>query len=136
MIFKAFIISLLWIFIMTVQICFAQTPSFNCKSAKTGRFVINDPSIGHKSEIIRKKKIQIEKNLHTGETATFSIKWLSDCEYQLKLIDGPKLLLAFYREKVLQVKMTGRKDKIYYYSAKFLNDKEDRELDFQMEKVE
>jgi hypothetical protein len=105
----------------------------DCKNIKTGRFLINDPKTDHKSEIIRKKKTQIEKNLKTGEINIFSIKWLTDCDYELRILKGSDELMQFFKGKTLTVRTLKQEGEMYFFSASMEGFPT---LEFKMEKMD
>lgn len=77
----------------------------NCKYYKVGNFTLNDKGLGISYRIERSPDKQIETDLKTMKITIFSVKWNSDCEYELNVIGGSSELVAFYKGKTLVIRL-------------------------------
>lgn len=77
----------------------------NCKNYKVGNFSLLDKGLGIQYRIERSPDKQIETDLKTGKTTIFAVKWNNECEYELTVIGGSSELVAFYRGKVLIIRL-------------------------------
>ncbi|MBP6430958.1 MAG: hypothetical protein KA319_04250 [Ferruginibacter sp.] len=65
--------------------CFAQQSTIDCTIFKEGKFYyITSDSTAEKIIIERKGKQQKETHQNTGVIVKYKVKWINDCEYQLK----------------------------------------------------
>ncbi|MFY7862227.1 MAG: hypothetical protein ACOVP5_08350, partial [Chitinophagales bacterium] len=48
---------------------------------------------------------QIEYDLNKGTYLYFFINWITDCEYELRLVDGNSDMTKFFKSKVLVMKI-------------------------------
>lgn len=77
----------------------------NCQLYRTGKFVLKDPNLKINNKIERTETYQLEKDLQTGAVTMFTINWLSECEYELTIMDGDSEQVNFFRGKKLIVKI-------------------------------
>ena len=109
--------------ILTSNIVFAQTT--NCSAGKIGKFELNSPTVG-KTIIIRTELNQTELNDSLKYEATFDLKWVDNCSYELrnkKLIKGD-IRLAGQPTDILKVeilKIEG--DKVFIKSSSNYSDR-------------
>lgn len=93
----------------------AQEPA--CKDFKTGTFVLSNQEMGRDYRIIRNDSIQTEMVLNTGQSSKFRVKWLDDCTYELRIIEGPSEVMEFYKDKILKVTILATKGNEYTFEA-------------------
>jgi len=62
--------------------------SKNCKAYQTGTFKLIEVKNAIHFKIERTTTRQIEYDLNKGTYLYFSINWITDCEYELRLVDG------------------------------------------------
>lgn len=88
--------------------------TLDCRNFKRGVFFINPPE-GDFIKIKRTKKYQIEKYNRKGKKHRFSIEWVSDCEYILRLVKTRSNNKETFMGKGLFCKIiSGRED---YYTC-------------------
>ena len=99
-----FVLAFLFIF----QVAFSQkVDSISCAEYHLGQFAFIDSTSDSTFDVIlvnRQKKYQFETNIKTNEKATYRIKWVSDCVFELKFVYAST---KFYRRG-----MNNRNDKI------------------------
>ncbi len=76
-----------------------------CKDFKTGKFTLTDKKIEGKYIIERNDSLQIETDLTTGNTSKYNVKWVNDCDYELRIIEGRDEIMDFYAGKVLTIRI-------------------------------
>src|SRR5690348_3885653 len=89
----------------------------NCKSYKTGKFRIVSKELSIETAIERRKNIQIEKDLKTNATAKFKVTWVSDCEYELDILEGEEKMMNFFKGKTLIIRILETYKDGYKYEA-------------------
>src|SRR5258706_15444834 len=89
----------------------------DCKNFKTGRFKLIETALNDSFLIERNDTMQIEKDLKTGSITKFEVKWLTDCEYELIILEGRKEIMAFYEGKVLDTKIIETFKDAYKFEA-------------------
>jgi hypothetical protein len=99
-------INVLWI----LTLLFGTNAQFSgdelkCREFRTGRFMLNDKKIDRKYVIERNDTLQIETELNTGDTSKYKVTWVSDCEYQLNILEGREELMNFYRGRTLTIRI-------------------------------
>jgi hypothetical protein len=77
----------------------------NCKYYKVGNFTLSDKGLGISYRIERSPDKQIETDLKTGKITIFNVKWNSECEYELSVVSGTSEMVAFYKGKILVVRL-------------------------------
>ena len=90
----------------------AAQDSLNCSGFHRGVFIINPPE-GDFIKIKRTKKYQVEKYNRKGKKHKFSIEWISDCEYILKLVKTRAKNKESYLGKGLFCKIINGTDDYY-----------------------
>jgi hypothetical protein len=78
----------------------------NCANFKVGKFILFEQKGNIHVRIDRTATEQLETDLRTGKYIRFGIKWISDCEYELSLIDGTNDQVAFFRNRKLNIRIT------------------------------
>lgn len=79
--------------------------SRNCRAYQTGTFKLIEVKNAIHFKIERTATRQIEYDLNKGTYLSFSINWLNDCEYELRLVDGNSEMTKFFKSKVLIMKI-------------------------------
>ncbi|NJK98655.1 MAG: hypothetical protein HC905_30400 [Bacteroidales bacterium] len=97
---------------------FSVLPENKCEAYKTGKFRIVDKKNKLEFTIERNDTLQTETNMADGQKARFRVNWLSDCRYTLTVIDGPRELTDFYKDKMLIVDIVKTNDEGYYSSSR------------------
>ena len=77
-----------------------------CADHKTGTFSLKDENLGSDHLIERTDSLQTETDLKTGAKSKYKVTWVSDCEYELNIIDGGPEIMDFYRDKTLTIQIT------------------------------
>lgn len=77
---KNIVIAIITIFGINTM-CAQEKPA-DCKSMQTGTFEYMVEGLEH-VKIVRTANKQVETNAKTGGSITGTVKWLSDCEYEL-----------------------------------------------------
>ena len=80
--------------------------ALGCGAYKTGKFILFEQKSNIHVRIDRTANEQVETDLKTGRFIRFSIKWISDCEYDLTLIDGNNDQVSFFRNRKLSIRIT------------------------------
>lgn len=96
---------LLFNILIGASIFFGLNKTPKCKDFKTGQFVLVDSVRKTEYLIERNDSVQIETDIQRKEISAFKIHWLSDCEYQLNILEGPDKLMNFYKDKTLNIKI-------------------------------
>jgi hypothetical protein len=77
-------------FLFLSKIAFSQkADSISCTEYHVGKFAYIDSTSDSTFDVIlvdRQKKYQFETNIKTNEKATYRIKWVSDCVYELEFV--------------------------------------------------
>ena len=77
-----------------------------CSEHKTGTFSLKDESLGSDHLIVRTDSIQTETDLNTGAKSKYKVTWLTDCEYELNILEGAPEIMDFYSDKTLIIQIT------------------------------
>ncbi|WP_452221961.1 hypothetical protein [Lacinutrix salivirga] len=110
----------------------------DCRSFKTGKFIIEDEAINHTSVIIRNDSIQYEKDINTNHSINFKINWINDCLYTLIPInpkDEEGLVPPEMLNKRLFVQIDSIKNDIQYFTS-YLEGYESSKLSGAIKKLE
>lgn len=102
---------LLLLFVLGMTSCSSQ--SKDCLKFKTGTFKYSDDDDWI---ITRTDSTQIEVNKKNGRTLKSSIKWLSDCEFVITVIEDNKGSSNILDKKIT-VKILNTTSKSYHYEA-------------------
>jgi len=66
--------------------------------------------------------MQTEKDEKTGNVAKLRIKWIDDCNYELKFIEStfnfPDSILQLQKAEILKTKIVGGTDDYYLFESK------------------
>ncbi len=76
-----------------------------CTEHRTGTFSLKDESLGSDHLIVRTDSIQTETDLKTGAKSKYKVTWVTDCEYELNIIEGGPEIMDFYRDKTLIIQI-------------------------------
>lgn len=76
-----------------------------CSDYHFGKFKFIDTKSNTNNRIERIGDKQIETDINNGRTTVFRVKWTSDCEYELTIIEGSSEYVNFYRNKILIIKI-------------------------------
>jgi hypothetical protein len=90
----------------------------NCKTYRTGKFILIDTQKSLEYTIERNDSIQTETNLKTGQISKYKIDWESECKFSLTIIEGRQELLDFYKNKKLYIEIVEIYTDGYKFSAK------------------
>ena len=116
----------IWALAVSLFSCNLDKNEQNCNQFKQGRFVYNlrnqNGQIDRKFSIIRNDSIQTETDVKSGEFSKLSIKWTSDCNYELKLIETtfifPESLQKMRKTVPLKTTILVSTDRYYVFKAK------------------
>lgn len=78
---------------------------------------MSDTALNFACTITRNDSIQVEKVEGTDEESKFKVVWTNPCEYTLQMIAGSPDGIAFYKDKVLKVKIIATEENNYTYEA-------------------
>lgn len=106
-----------FILLIVIIIVGCNAPLRDCTDFKNGTYRISDKERGFESIIIRNDSIQIEKNNTQNTETKYLITWSTDCEYSLKIIEGPKAVMKFYKDKPLHIRVTSTTEGKYTFEA-------------------
>ena len=107
---------LLTIIFWTALFPFDNGVELDCKAFKTGKFKLIDTD--QEYIIVRNDTIQIEEDLKKKTISKFKVTWVSECEYDLDILEGREEALNFFKGKTLSIKILETFDKGYKYEAK------------------
>lgn len=88
----------------------------DCKGFKTGEFRLIDTDQEYLIE--RNDTIQIEKDLKKKTISKFKVTWVTECEYELNILEGREEVLAFFKDKTLSIRILQTFKNGYKYGAK------------------
>jgi hypothetical protein len=77
----------------------------NCKQFKTGKFTLTEKERAGTYIVDRDQSFQTETDVAKGVTIRFKVTWLSDCTYQLTIVEGQDEAMNSYRGKTLTVRI-------------------------------
>ena len=80
--------------------------ALGCSAFRSGKFILFEQKSNIHVRIDRTATEQIETDLKTGKFIRFGIRWISDCEYELALIDGNNDQVSFFRNRKLNIRIT------------------------------
>lgn len=107
---------ILFLFIASSHL-FSQEPTASeCKQFRTGTFYVKSmPNV----VITRDENFQVETDPVSGKYVKMSVKWTSDCTYELRLVKTNKRedKKMWKKMKVLVVTITATDEKSYKFSA-------------------
>lgn len=106
--------------LLTTMLLFAlmsrgQNP--DCKDYHNGTFKLIDSVNNREYLIQRGNDMQVEINLHTGDTTKFRVDWADECKYYLTIIDGKEDIMDFYKGKKLIIEIAEVYEDGYKFSA-------------------
>lgn len=100
-----------------------KDPDLKCNLVKNGRFHFYQNNNQYHSVIIRKDSLQTEVNLITGDSTTWKIVWISDCQFTCSFIWSSKKKsqdeLDFYKKSIITFNIRNITEKYYTYDAFF-----------------
>lgn len=109
---KVLLTILLWTMLSPVEL----KSQVHCKDFKTGKFKLID---GDQEYLIeRNNTIQIEKDLKKQTISKFKVTWVTECEYELNILEGREEVLTFFKDKTLSIRILETFIKGYKYEAK------------------
>lgn len=94
-----------------------------CETVRTGKFQLMDRDFApdQKWTIIRTDSIQKEINHSTGGVNILSVKWVSDCEYELRYLGSQPADTSFdveeRRKRVLRISITKVGEDFYDFKS-------------------
>jgi hypothetical protein len=88
----------------------------DCKTFRTGTFRLVDKDQEYIIE--RNDTIQIEKDLKKNTISKFKVTWVTDCEYELDIIEAREEAMNFFKGKTLSIQILETTDNGYKYEAK------------------
>lgn len=89
----------------------------DCKDYHNGTFKLIDSVNNREYLIQRGNDMQVEINLHTGDTTKFRVDWADECKYYLTIIDGKEDIMDFYKGKKLIIEIAEVYEDGYKFSA-------------------
>jgi hypothetical protein len=75
---------LTFIFLFFAGTIWAQSPADKCSIFREGKFRLISTVSGNNYIITRTKKVQTEQEEGDAEVASFKIKWVNNCTYELR----------------------------------------------------
>ncbi|MBO9155315.1 hypothetical protein ACFOTA_24100 [Chitinophaga sp. GCM10012297] len=109
-------------FICLFTACGTAPEKSGCGKVKTGEFQMagNEIAPDQKWTIVRNDSIQTEINHNSGQINTLSVKWLNDCEYELRYLhsqpEDTSSSVVERRKRVVHVKITGVEENFYEFT--------------------
>jgi len=100
-----------------------------CRDFKTGKFVLEDKSINHRSIITRTSSTQIEQIFPENKEIKFEVNWLNDCKYSLTPAEN------IPNKMVLIVEIDSIIGSVQHFTM-YPRNKEDKKMNFKMTKIE
>jgi len=110
---KYFLILLIFLPVLS----FAQ--DLDCTRFKTGKYVLKDEARQMESLIIRNDTIQMEFMDGPDPKAKFKVTWVSECKYDLDILDGPEDMVSFYGKMTLHIEIVETYESSYKFKAAF-----------------
>ena len=104
---------LFWILVCSAS-AEAQT---NCTAFRTGTFRLVDERIDQEYLIERNETTQIERDLTNNTVSKFKVTWVTDCEYQLEILEGRQELMDFFTGKILSIRILEAAGSGYKFEA-------------------
>jgi hypothetical protein len=112
---KRFIL-LVCIFLFTLHVN-GQKASSNCDRIKSGTFYLYPKNSSEYYEWRREGDHQFEKNLATGDSTAYSLTWMKDCDYTLKIVKTSEHLKpearTFFAEHVIYHELVNLTEEYY-----------------------
>lgn len=100
----------------TILLPIDNDSKIDCKAFKTGIFRLVDKDQEYLIE--RSDSIQIEKDLKKNTISKFKVTWVTDCEYELDILEGREEVMNFFKGKTLSIQILETSDIGYKYEAK------------------
>lgn len=95
---------LLVLFAMLSDSASAQS-NLTCATYKTGTFKMIEARTNSNFRIERTANKQTEFDMNKGTYIVYSVSWISDCEYELKFIEGNSEAAGFFKTRPVIVKI-------------------------------
>src|SRR4051812_14850497 len=102
----------LWTFLSPVDNAY----EVDCRTFKTGKFRLVDKDLEYIIE--RNDTVQIERDLKKNTMSKFKVTWVTDCDYELNILEGPQEVMDFFKGKTLSIQILETTGKGYKYEAK------------------
>jgi hypothetical protein len=107
---------LLTLILWTVLLPVDNGYEIDCKTFRTGKFRLVDKDQEYIIE--RSDAIQIEKDLKKNTISKFKVTWVTDCEYELDILEAREEAMNFFKGKTLSIQILETLDNGYRYEAK------------------
>lgn len=109
-------------FLCLFAACSHAPEKSGCKKVRTGEFQIAGHEIApdEKWTIVRTDSFQREISHNTGRINTLSVKWLNDCEYELRYLrsqpEDTSIDAEERKKRVVRVRITGVEENFYEFT--------------------
>ncbi|WKZ61135.1 MAG: hypothetical protein QY309_06535 [Cyclobacteriaceae bacterium] len=107
---------LLTLILWTVLLPIDSDSEIDCKTFRTGKFRLVDKDQEYIIE--RNDSIQIENDLKKNTMSRFKVTWVTDCEYELDILEANEEAMNFFKGKTLSIQILETSDNGYKYEAK------------------
>lgn len=99
-------------FLIFLTSCTDRPAAADCYSVKTGSFKLKENAGIPAFMVSRTQSRQYETNLETGEKRIFRVKWINECEYELRLVKkfggNKKIKQSTFRDSIELIPSTIR----------------------------
>ena len=102
--------------IITLSACSDRIGS--CLDFKTGAFEFQNEEVSTKYRIERDLEKQVETNINTKHTSSFNIKWITDCKYELELVETNDPNYEILNGRIIEVNIFDPGKDQYEFSSK------------------
>ena len=109
---KVLLTLILWTALLPVD----NDNEIDCKTFRTGKFRLVDKDQEYIIE--RNDTLQVEKDLKKNTISKFKVTWVTDCEYELDILEGREEAMNFFKGKTLSIQILETSDNGYKYEAK------------------
>lgn len=109
------------LFLLIISGCSSRKEKLDCTRFKEGSFTYQFDITHHNVSVKRFPKYQVEINRSTGATSKFRIDWISDCRYELTMIEttanySPEVLKKM-KNTVVNVEIIDVDDNYYVFKG-------------------
>jgi len=100
----------------------AQKGSIDCGRLKNGTFYLYPKNSGEQYMSMREGNKEFERNLVTGDSTTYQLNWITDCNYTVKLVKTSEKLTpdqrAWFAEHQVHFEVTNIAEDYYVFKAR------------------
>lgn len=113
--------SYLFIIIILVVSCKSNKEEKACARFRTGDFYYKLKPEGHRVIVNRRDSVQTEHNRQTDMISGYQIKWISPCEYEMKILykgkKGSTSPRRFENTLPLRTRLVGKGEDFYIFES-------------------